>query len=532
MRAIQLGNYTLSFSLALGLAACTDNKFAGPTKQKAEDLPIETEVETQGSTVITGSNPPPALVIENVSEVALEPALKGGTESRNLTPVEENHIWIATSAGDVQHLRLEKGVVVSKKSWTGATPVSGTRTYVLEGGAVVLSKNGGEFYFIHDGLAEGAIDKAVDKGNYYKLAGPDPTDRSCVVSYKRNAKRYIGIAYGIGMFVEIEQNDLSPFAPKFASASLPVKLADVRWGYSCFIDQTRLQFYSQNYQGTTAGIDLNAMTALDLNKAPNAAFASSNLPALTVGAKAVGNGSYAMSGDRLGNVFNATGFYTLAYEPKQNMVWGSSGTMMSIYPHDCLYKTAQCQGFATYNLTESIGTGLGPLSALGDGSMVGLVRNVGDVYLLKLKVAGNATQGIDAVKIAERVGNGGDPYMYTDFTGATLYLNNSLSEFDLKKFGAWDDKSPLKKIGFSWLNKTGSSEDWKEIKVELRCYSDEANKGEYQVVEIAAKPKDIQYLSVASCQDKVVSRADLRLTQIGASSTLMAIDKVQLTAWQ
>jgi hypothetical protein len=240
-----------------------------------------------------------------------------------------------------------------------------------------------------------------------------------------------------------------------------------------------------------------------------------------------------MAGDRLGNVFNGNGYYTMAFESKNAMVWGSAGTNLSIYPHDCLYKTANCQGFATYNMMESIGAQVGPLSALGDGSMVGMVRGVGDVYLIKLKVPGNATGGIEAVKIAEKVGNGGDPYMYTDFTGATLYLTNTLNEFDFTKMGAFDSKAPVRQLSFSWMQVDGSPDEFKDIKAEIRCYSDEANKGEFQAVSITVKPKAVQYLNVTSCIDKLVSKAELRLTQEGTASTsLMGVKLVQLTAIQ
>ncbi|WP_141734322.1 hypothetical protein [Oligoflexus tunisiensis] len=497
-----------------------------------------TEPETAGVTESTPATSPSTinhdLLAENIADMVIDPKFKGGFETKALTPNEENHIWVATAAGDVQHLLLEKGQVKTRKSWSQATPAGGTRTYVLEGGAVMLAKNGGHLYFLHDGVPEGAIDKTPAKGNYFQLAGVGAEERSCVVSYRKNGKRYLGIGYGIGNFVEIEQDDKPPYAPKFATVTPPVNISTtVQWGYSCFIDQARLHYYGQFVSGATIGIDLKTMTALDINKAPNKAFVSTNLPTLTVGPNSNGNGSYAMSGDRLGNVFNATNFYTLAFEPRQAMVWGSSGTNISIYPHDCLYKTPECKGFATYNLMESIGAQVGPLSALGDGSMVGMVRGVGDVYLIKLKVPGNATGGIEAVKIAEKVGNGGDPYMYTDFTGATLYLTNTLNEFDFTKAGLWDAKAPIRQLGFTWTQVEGATEEFKDIKVEVRCYSDVANKGEFQEVAITARPKAIQFLNVGSCVDKVADRAELRLTQLGTTSTsLMGVKVVQLTAFQ
>ncbi len=523
--------------LLVGGAACNKSGLRGgnaigtvpPVENKPETTPVAEELPATAASTVNAS-----IQAENISDMVITPTFKGGFETKALVANEENHIWVATAAGDVQHMRLEKGVVKTRKNWSQVTPAGGTRTYVLEGGAVLLAKNGGHLYFLHDGVPEGAVDKTPAKGYYYQLAGVGAAERSCVVSYRKNGKRYIGIGYGIGNYVEIEQDDKPPYAPKFATVTAPVKVsATVQWGYSCFIDQTRLQYYGQVYQGTTIGIDLKTMTALDLNKAPNKAFVSTNIPAITVGANAVGNGSYAMSGDRLGNVYNGTGYYTMAFEPKQSMVWGSAGTNLSVYPHDCLYKTAECKGFATYNMMESIGAQVGPLSALGDGSMVGMVRGVGDVFLIKLKVPGNATGGLEAVKIAEKVGNGGDPYMYTDFTGATLYLTNTLNEFDFTKLGSFDPKAPVRQLGFTWTQVEGTSEEFKDIKVEVRCYSDDANKGEFQTVAINARPKAVQFLAVASCVDKLVTKAELRMTQEGATSTsLMGVKVVQLTAIQ
>jgi hypothetical protein len=524
--------------LMLSGAACNKSGLRGgtavavvepPPEKKPETAPVVEELPATAASQVNAS-----IQAENISDMTITPSFKGGFETKALVPNEENHVWVATAAGDVQHLRLEKGVVKSRKSWTQATPAGGTRTYVLEGGAVMLAKNGGHLYFLHDGVTEGAIDKTPAKGNYFQLAGVGAAERSCIVSYRKNGKRYIGIGYGVGNFVEIEQDDKPPYAPKFATVTAPVKAsATVQWGYSCFIDQTRLHYYGQFVRGATIGIDLKTMTALDLNKAPNKAFVSTNVPTITVGVNSNGNGSYALAGDRLGNVFNGNGYYTMAFEPRQSMVWGSAGTNLSIYPHDCLYKTPECKGFATYNMMESIGAQVGPLSALGDGSMVGMVRGVGDVFLIKLKVPGNAAGGIEAVKIAEKVGNGGDPYMYTDFTGATLYLTNTLNEFDFTKTGTFDVKAPVRQLGFTWTQVDGAAEEFKDIKVDVRCYSDEANKGEFQTVSITAKPKAVQFLSVSSCVDKTVNKAELRLTQEGATSTsLMGVKVVQLTAFQ
>jgi hypothetical protein len=112
-------------------------------------------------------------------------------------------------------------------------------------------------------------------------------------------------------------------------------------------------------------------------------------------------------------------------------------------------------------------------------------------------------------------------------------LTNTLNEFDFTKMGTFDVKSPLRQLGFTWTQVDGTPEEFKDIKVEIRCFSDEANKGEFQTVEITAKPKSVQFVSVASCVDKLVTKAELRMTQMGTTSTsLMGVKVVQLTAFQ
>lgn len=66
----------------------------------------------------------------------------------------------------------------------------------------------------------------------------------------------------------------------------------------------------------------------------------------------------------------------------------------------------------------------------------------------------------------------------------------------------------------------------------MRCYADPSNKGEFSEVTINVKTKAIQYLAVPSCNDKLVSKAELRLTQLGNGSSLMGVNKIQLTAFQ
>ena len=123
--------------------------------------------------------------------------------------------------------------------------------------------------------------------------------------------------------------------------------------------------------------------------------------------------------------------------------------------------------------------------------------------------------------------------MYTDFTGATLYLNNSLNEFDFSKSATkFDPALPIRQLAFSWSAVDGGTDAWKDIKTEIRCYADPANKGAFQEVAISAVAKANQLIDVATCKDKVASKAEVQLTQLNNSSSLMGVAKIQVTAFQ
>ncbi|MFW7379212.1 MAG: hypothetical protein ACOH5I_10425 [Oligoflexus sp.] len=540
-----LGMMVVLLSLSW-LAACNKNTFRGnknevaPQPVQGEDAlpePPSSEVKEESPEIAPSSIVVTRKPAENLIENQIIPNFRGGYEVKSLAPNEENHIWLATSNGLARHLRLENGQVVSSKAWTGlrSPGAGGSRTYVLEGGGVVVSKEQGHLYFLHDAIPEGAL--VENASNYYQIPNVPAGARACVVSYRRDGNRYIGIGYGVGMFVEIPQENTPPYAPKFNMASAAVQVHNAVWGYSCYIDQVRLLYYGQFVRATagTRAVNLRNKQEAPVTTAPNAGFVSNNIPNLTVsvnGAPGANQASYAMAGDRLGNVLNATNYYTLAFEPKTNSVWGSHGTNLSIYPHNCFYNEPNCNGFATYNLADNgaVGAGVGPLSALGDGSMVGVVRTVGDVYLFRLKDPLDFTKGIDAVKIAENIG--GDPYMYTDFTGATLYLNNSLNEYDFTKLGLWKEDQALRQLGFTWQAAEAQSEEWKDIRAEVRCFADPDNKGEFSEVAITAKAKTLQFINVDSCRNKKVTHAELRLTQLNNQVSLMGVEKVQLTAFQ
>jgi hypothetical protein len=446
-----------------------------------------------------------------------------------LAPDSTAAVWAVTRTGNAYWLRLEGDTVAETKMWTKleSSDGGGSRTYVTEKG-VVVARTGGHLFWIDPAATPtGEIPKALP--NYYRLPDVGATDRVCIVSYRKNKKRYVGMGWGQGKFIEFPMDDKPPHVPQWGSTSGSVTLPDVKWGYSCYIDQARLIYYSQWVNGSqgVGAVDLKTMRPISPSTAPNSQFKSTNIAAATVGSAE--NGSYAMNGDLAGNVFNGKGYYTLAHERGSRTVWGAAGGMLNIYPDKCLSKEANCVGQAGF-LMAQINANVGPLSGLGDGRMVGMFRHpAGKVYLMKLKDKKDLSKGIDVTAIADL---DGDPYMYTDFTGATLYLTKSDTTFELDSGDGFDRAKPNRAVGFTWLNRPGTDAEWKDVKFEIRCYANGASKGYFQVVEGIKEAKLQTIVKVDACAGKTYDRVDIRLTQLEDGDSLMNVSKVQVTAYQ
>ena len=460
-----------------------------------------------------------------------------------IKPLQRNHIWGVTTDGKVTYMQYANNAIANLKEWTGAVGVAGSRTYVLEGGSAVIARIGGTLYFVDPNTTQSADFKVNGGRSFYKLAGPAAEDRVCVVSYRRGGKRFLGMAWGKGNYSEVPQDDTAPFAPQWANIKPVVNAGPGQWGYSCYVDQNRLIFYSQWYfqgkngstSGTIQALDLNTMKGVTATAvAPNGNFKSTNLIEETTGAQSLDSkGSYALSGDPNGNVLNGNGYYTFAHEPVTNTIWGNghaSGTPLHIFPASCFSSKVNCTGFAAFN-PQQVGFQVGPISALGDGNMVGMVRITGEVILMKLNDPTDITKGVTATKIHDLRG---DPYMYTDFTGATLYITESEQTFNLGAVAGYSTTKPFKGLGLSWAPRDVAKLTWSDIRLEVRCYKANADKPEY--VEVKAPIKDAlqQTLltSVPQCTAKLFDGVDIRLTQINNGDSLMNVRKLQVTGYQ
>jgi hypothetical protein len=465
-----------------------------------------------------------------------------------IKPLQRNHIWGVTTNGSVTYLQYANNAIANLKQWSGALGApggaQGSRTYVLEGGGAVISRIGGYLYFVDPNTTKAGDIKANGGRSFYKLEGPAASDRVCVVSYRRDGKRFLGMGWGIGNFSEVPQDNTAPFAPQWENMKVMAGNAGPgQWGYSCYVDQNRLIYYSQwalqqnngATPGTIQALDLKTMKAVTATAvAPNGNFKSANLTDETMGAQAVADkGSYALAGDPNGNVLNGNGYYTFGYEPVTNTVWGNGrggGSPLHVFPASCFASKATCTGFAAFN-PQQIGFQVGPISALGDGNMVGMVRGSGDVILMKLNDPSDVTKGVTATKIHNL---GGDPYMYTDFTGATLYITESEQSFNLGAVAGYNTAKPFRGLGFTWAPRDVAKLTWSDIRFEIRCYKATADKPEYVQVEAPVKDALQQTIltSVPQCTGKSFDTVDIRMTQINNGDSLMNVRKLQVTGYQ
>lgn len=486
----------------------------------------------------SGGDPTPILIFERETVAAV------GVQE--LKQEADRFAWTVTQSGTATYFKIVGDAVTSKKTWTGANSTlgGGARTYVLEGGALVIVRTGGEVFFIDPAKPEGNL-RTMGSPHYQKLSVPGRTfandDRGCAVSYRRLGKKFIGIGIGKnGDFIEVPQADSPPFAPIWSGATYRagVSSAGSRWGYSCFIDQSQLVYYGAWYKEPVKAFNLVTGLEVDPTKvATNRAFSSSTIPSLTLGPKSGGTGSYAISGDNKGNVLSGDA-YTMAADAVNQVVWVTSlsGTQISVYPLACFSTSPVCVGSKTFMLSAGSGKGIGPMSALGDGSVLGLSRGGygGDnaLYRLTLKDPKDISKGIDIKKLAQL---DGDPYMYTDFTGATLYLSKAEQKVELKKLG-YKPEEPLAGVGFTWVTRDGQPAEWNNISIEMRCYaiSDPSPPAYEKIGDAIQNSTKQSFVSTPGCAKgrKGIDVIDVRLTQLNNDNTLMNIRKIQVTAYQ
>lgn len=502
-------SFLISFITSVMLTACNQTSFMGSTtSRKGSPKGGESPGEPTPPTTEPGT--------PDVKMAFFEPTA--------LTAVADqiHRIWIVTTDGTATRLTVIGDVVTEKKVWTGILGSGGTRTYVTEGGFVAARFP--NIYFIDpETTPEGPLPPESKKNI-------GATQRICLSSYQKTDKRYLMAVWGSGSFMEFLLSPEKPYKPLWDTPSKTGTLANITWGYSCFIDQKRKIFYSQHGGGFGA-INLNTYEAVNpITTAPNASFASDNIPTMT---RSVKPASYSMSGDSDGNVFNGTEMYTMAHDTATDSVWAtirkSAPNKIGVFPRSCLTSTKKCEGFAWYDSPDQ--GFVGPLSALKDGRIIGAMRTTGNIYILSLKNKSDRTAGINSVKIASL---GKDPYMYTDFTGATLYMGDWEHTFKLQDHASFDASKPVEQMALVWKGRTEDSpKDLRDVKLETRCYKvTDPKKPDYEAATAVGSAGVINILSSGSCSNKDINQMDVKLTQLKGETTLEGVGSMQIAFGQ
>ena len=446
------------------------------------------------------------------------------SDQRKVEATDIHRIWTVSRDGRATQFSVD-GDKITTKTWTGLVGDGnlGARTYVTEGG-FVAARYPKLFFIDPEKTPEGALPQS-------QIKNIGATNRICVASYVKNNKRYLFAAFGAGQFWDIPMADEKPYRPLWDDPSVvKSSIAGVpAWGYSCFIDQTRNIFYSQ--LGTFGAINLNTLAA-HTTGAPNHSFESSDplIKTLTKGSREVV--SYAMSGDPDGNIYNGDGVYTMAYDSSSDSVWVSKRNVLQnigIFPRDCLTKQKSCVGYLNF-VSAGLGSYLGPMSALRDGRVVATTRDpLGSVYILSLKDKNDRTKGFTSKYIGSA---GGDPYMYTDFTGATLYIREAQQSFEMSKLPGYKSGKPNQSTLFTWKSKSGAAKLWKDIKLEARCFDDVGKKPAYEEVKSVGESDKYTSIVVQSCKAKAAKFVEVQLTQLNNSATLTDIEFIQVAIKQ
>jgi hypothetical protein len=410
---------------------------------------------------------------------------------------------------------------------------SGSRTFVSEIGLLIGRSNLGE------GRAFGLFRVSDDvPGAAQHVWQPDDQaaqSRMCVTSFRVNGKPYVGGAY------QAPGNNRIFFrAPIDRTKPTKIDMTKLErfpqgtglWGYSCYIDQARGVFYATWSAYPIYGVNVVTGQPLPGAPAPNANH-TSTIADFAVSPAAAG--SYSISGDENGNVLSAKSrvagiadhhvSYTWSQDIVSKYLFGSTWGEDRFYvTHpDCFSKISDCKGkHFVFPGAKALGT-IGPMSSLSDGRVAAWSRSshhsssdgLSYLYLISLKDVNNPSQGVNFKKILEVPG---ETYMYTDFTGATLYAADVETTLELGKGTDFRNNTPITAVKMRWFAQSEKSEKWQGLKLQVRCYA-KSSSTKPAYVEVSDVPEaGTEFDLPESCKGNIDS-VDVFTTAAGNVST-------------
>ncbi len=464
-----------------------------------------------------------------------------------LTSYAKHDIWFVSQDGNVERYSAQNqdsaaglaGETWSKTGqWKLSGPPSGHRTYVSEAGLIVGKTGTAAMYRIGDDTPQGATVDPVWSGSEVSADDPQKSlfaSRFCVTSFKVGDRAFVGGGYvktGNRMaFVRIpidktKQNSLD------VGAAQEQIVGNGTWGYSCFTDQSRNIYWGMRWEDVYG---LNLVTGALLKgatDAPNSNFVGAELDKFSL--SSASRRSYALSGDAFGNLLNGKDMYTYAYEPLSHTVFGTTygDTKLTITRAECFSSKKDCAAGKDHWVFDlsAMGAAAGPLSSLNDGRIVGV--SVGQVFLFSLKDPSNPEAGAVAKKIADATGNG---YMYTDFTGGTLYAATIEKSVDFAAQKGWVPGKGVVRLNMQWIADSGQPEAWRGLKLEARCYTKAsvgAAKPAYaSVSNVAAAGTDFE-ITVGGCKNALVDSMDFRISPNNSSGGFSKTSAIALNVGQ
>ncbi|MEN9835378.1 MAG: hypothetical protein RL011_1571 [Pseudomonadota bacterium] len=415
------------------------------------------------------------------------------------TSQNENAAWIVNSAGTGYKISLDAQANYPMVTFSGLGP-SGHRTFATKYGLFVGTTAGanpasGKIYYVPRNVAEGgqaavAVDLNSLTGDnaIRKTVTESPetyASRICVIAYTLNSVDYIGAAYTAenGYKRKFYRAPIDTSKPGLVDTSKQQILAVNEagdWGYSCAYDPKRNYFYSKNVstRGGLVGVDLASQgAAMTVVTPPNGSHSMTG-PAAGFNYRKAGEagGSYAVAITTNGDVINdsSSRVYTMAHEPLSGNVFATiySSGVLHVMNERCFKDIASCSDasstLAVPVNASGVPEGIGPLSSLNDGRVLGLHK--GDVksslYMFSMKDPKDRSKGINVTKIKEVDGNS---YMYTDFTGSMSAAREESRSLDLTKATGFQAGKPVKFPRLKWKELPGTPTAWKGLTLAVAC---------------------------------------------------------------
>jgi hypothetical protein len=392
--------------------------------------------------------------------------------------VNQSYVWVVTKSSKiVTRIELDKANNYPITQWTLPGPNSGHRTFVTEVG-LIIGKNKGAIYRASDdnpGVAQLVVDLGLP--DFTHQAGDT---RTCVTSFKINGTPYISAVYtgeGGRIFSRFPIDSSQPAKVNVAGGEF-FPQGSASWGYSCAIDHGRKTIWSARNGGEVYGVNFETGMAVANAQLPNTQHIANNeVPGYSL--STVDRESYAIASDPSGNLLNAENIYTFAFENSGKLVYGSGkgSSTMGISDARCFYEKTDCALNVDIHIfpLNDVGS-IGPMSSLHDGRVAGIVRGDGkrpsEVYLISPKDPQNIRLGLELEKIKEIPG---DAYMYTDFTGASLYAQNQTLLFDLNQAESFQKTLEIQNMDLTWQAASNTAEPWEGLTMQIRCYQSGQN---------------------------------------------------------